>query len=93
MTVLAGTVPLPVREMVCRFVASVSISVMRPLRAPTAEGVKVTLIEQLACAASELPQVLVCAKSPLATMLMMFRVVLPVLLSVTLCEELVVLIC
>ena len=50
-------------------------------------GLKVTLIVQLVAAASELPQLLVSAKSPLLVpvmlMLLMVKVALPELLSVT----------
>jgi hypothetical protein len=45
---------------------------------------KVTLMVQLALAATLEPQVLVWEKSPLTVMLEMLRVALPVLLSVTL---------
>jgi hypothetical protein len=55
-----------------------------------AVGVKVTLIVQLAPAATLAPQVLVWAKSPLAATLEMFRAALPVLVSVTVCGALVV---
>ena len=64
------------------------------LRDPLAEGVKVADTLQLAPAARLLPQVLVCAKSPLfaplITMLVMFRATVPVLLMVTFCVPLVV---
>jgi hypothetical protein len=57
------------------------------VRVPEAEGVKVTLIVQLAPAATELPHVLVCAKSPalvpVTAMLVMLKVALPVLRRVT----------
>jgi hypothetical protein len=56
--------------------------------------VKVTLIVQLAAAATELPHVLVCAKSlallPVTAMLVRLKVALPLLLRVTVCAELVV---
>ena len=55
-----------------------------PALVPVVVGVKVTLIEQLAPAASEFPQLSVCAKSPLAVMLEMFNTTLPVLASVKL---------
>ena len=58
--------------------------VKAPFREPLAVGVKVTLRVQLALAATLAPQVLVCEKSPLAVMLVMLRVALPVLLRVTL---------
>jgi hypothetical protein len=56
-------------------------------RLPLAVGVKVTLMVQLPPAATELPQVLVWAKSPalvpaIAT-LVMLKAVFPVLLRVT----------
>jgi hypothetical protein len=57
------------------------------VRLPLAVGVKVTLMVQLPPAATELPQVLVCAKSPalvpaIATLLML-KAALPALLKVT----------
>src|SRR4030081_2434216 len=61
-----------------------------PVRVPSAVGVKVTVIVQLALIATLLPQVLVCAKSPLAAMLLMVNVAVPVFLSVTFCEAFVV---
>jgi hypothetical protein len=61
-----------------------------PVRVPVAVGVKVTLMVQEAPAATELPQVLVSAKSPLAEMLVILNAPLPVLVSVTDWAELVV---
>jgi len=46
-------------------------------------GLKVTVIEQLAPAARELPQLLVCAKSPVVLMLVIISVSVPVLVSET----------
>ena len=64
------------------------------LREPVAVGANVTPIEQLAPAATLLPQVLVSEKSPefvpARPMPVMFRVAVPVLVSVTLCAALVV---
>ena len=78
----AGAVPVPVRLTV--WVAGLALSVMvtEPLREPVAVGVKVTLIEQEALAATLEAQVLVWEKSPLTAMLVMVRVALPVLLRV-----------
>jgi hypothetical protein len=59
------------------------VIVIEPVREPVAVGVKVTLRVQLAPAAMLEPQVLVWAKSPLAVMLVIARVALPVLFSVT----------
>jgi hypothetical protein len=58
--------------------------VTAPVLVPVAVGLKVTLREQLAPAAMLAPQVLVWEKSPLALMLVILRVALPVFLSVTL---------
>ena len=60
-----------------------SVTVSVPLRAPEAVGVKVTLITQLPLAASEPPQLLVSAKSPVTAILLMVSAAAPVLLSVT----------
>ena len=63
------------------------------LRLPLAAGVKVTLIVQLPLAATELPQVLVCAKSPGLVPVMVrpeiVKAALPVLLRVAVCAALV----
>jgi hypothetical protein len=79
-----GAVPVPVRLTV--WVAGLALSVMvtTPVLVPVAVGLKVTLRVQLALAARLAPQVLVWEKSPLALMLVMLRVALPVLLRVTL---------
>jgi len=67
-------------------VAGLALSVMvtTPVLVPVAVGLKVTLMVQLALAATLEPQVLVWEKSPLTVMLVMLRVALPVLLRVTL---------
>ena len=54
----------------------------KPLREPVAEGENVTLIVQFALVARELPQVLVCAKSPLVKILSRYNVAVPVFESV-----------
>jgi hypothetical protein len=58
--------------------------VTAPLLVPVAVGLKVTLSVQLPLAARLEPQVLVWEKSPLAVMMVMLRVTLPVFLRVTL---------
>jgi len=65
-----------------------SVIVMLPVRDHTAVGVNVTLIAHADPAAREVPQVFVCEKSPVATMPLILRVPLPVLLSVMVCGEL-----
>src|SRR5579863_7799572 len=57
-----GGVPVPVRETACGLPAALSVTVTEAAREPVAVGVKVTLIVQVPLlAATELPQVLVCA--------------------------------
>ncbi len=56
-----GAVPVPVRLMVCGLPAALSVMLTEAVRVPVAVGVKVTLMVQLAPAATEVPQVLVCA--------------------------------
>jgi len=68
--------------MVCGDPAALSVMLTAPVRVPVAVGVNVTLMVQEAPAATELPQVFVSAKSPLAVMLVMLNVPLPVLVSV-----------
>jgi hypothetical protein len=64
------------------------------VRVPVALGVNVTLIVQDAPAATDVPQLFVCAKSPVLVPVMAILVTLnaalPVLLNVTACAALVV---
>ena len=53
--------PVPVKLAVCGLPAALSVTVIVPVRVPATVGVNVTLIVQLALAASDVPQVLVCA--------------------------------
>ncbi len=85
-----GTFPVPLRLTVCGLPAALSATLRTPVRVPEEVGVNVTLRVQLAPPATEPPQLLVCAKSPLALMLVMFRLELPGLLSITVCDGLVV---
>jgi hypothetical protein len=83
----ADAVPVPERATACGLPLALSLMVTEAASAPTREGLKVTLIVQFAPAATELPQVLVSAKSPalvpvIAT-LVMLKAALPVLLRVT----------
>ncbi len=64
--VMTRAVPVPVSETVCALFEAVSVTVSVPLRVPLAVGVKVTFTIQLELTATLGPQVLVCAKSPLA---------------------------
>ncbi len=82
--------PVPVKLTDCGLPEALSVMLRVPVRVPDAVGVNVTLMVQLAPAATELPQVLVWAKSPLAETLVRFSEALPVLESVTDCAALVV---
>ena len=67
-----------------------SVIVSVPVRDPAAVGVKVTLIEQFVPAATDVPQLLAWAKSPLVAMLVMLKAALPLFLNVTACGALVI---
>src|SRR5437899_400098 len=82
--------PAPVRLTVCGLPEVLSVARRLPVRVPDAVGENVTLMAQFPPTAKELPQLLVWAKSPLATMLLMARVAVPVFDSVTVCAALVV---
>lgn len=92
-----GPPPVPVRLTDCWLPATLlllSVMTRFAVRLEAAVGVKVTLIVQPPLAATELPHVLVCAKSPgsapVNAMLVIDKLVFPVLLRVTACAELVV---
>ena len=55
---------MPDKVIVCGLPGALSVIVTVELRAPVVDGVKVTLIVQVAFVASVAAQVLVCAKSP-----------------------------
>jgi hypothetical protein len=86
----AKSVPFPLKETTCGLPEALSLMVTVPVRVPIVVGVKLTVIAQLALTASDVPQVLVWAKSPLATMLVIVSVAVPVLVSVIVCGTLVV---
>ena len=91
LAVVVGAVPVPVRLTVCGLPEALSVMLKVPVRVPDAVGVNVTLIVQLAPAATEPPHVSVSAKSALAAILpVIVRAALPVLDSVTVCAALVV---
>ncbi len=56
-----SAMPVPDNEAVCGLSLPLSVTVSVPVRVPVAVGLNVTLIVQLAPAASEVPQLLVCA--------------------------------
>lgn len=61
-----GPTPVPVRVTICGEFDAVSLTVITPGMLPVVSGANVTLIVQVAPALRLLPQVLVCAKSPVA---------------------------
>src|SRR5437899_5808623 len=79
--------PVPGSVTFCGLPAALSVMLSAAVRVPLDVGLKVTLMLQLAPAASEMPQALVCAKSPalvpVIAMLLMVKLVVPVFLSVT----------
>jgi hypothetical protein len=81
---------VPLRLTVCGLPLALSVMLSVPVREPVAVGVKVTLIVQVALAATLVPQLLVWAKSPLAAMLEMLNAPVPLLVSVSVCAALVV---
>jgi hypothetical protein len=85
-----GAVPVPASDTLWGLPDALSVTVTEPDRAPAAAGVKVTLIEQFAPAASVVPHAFVSAKSPLLVMLEIAMASLPVFESVIVCAALVV---
>ena len=85
--------PVPVSETVCGLLFALSVTESVPSRVPVVEGVKVTLIVQLAFAAKVEPQptgTVSRAKLALTWKLAMSSVPLPLLLNVTVWAGLVV---
>src|SRR3954469_19816337 len=80
--------PLPVRAMVAGLLLALPVRVTLPVRVPDEVGLKVTVTVQEAPTASD-EQLLVCAKSPVAATEEMVAVVVPVLLTLTVCAALV----
>ncbi len=72
-----GATPEPVSETDWGLLEAASVMVSVPVRVPAAVGVKVTLTVQLELAATLVPQLLVCAKSPLACIPLMLIAVGP----------------
>lgn len=63
--VTAGNTPTPVNGSDCGLLGALSVMVTAAFLVPVAVGVKVTLIWQLPYAGTDVPQLLVWAKSPL----------------------------
>jgi len=81
--------PVPVRLTVCGLLLASSFTVTVPLRVPVVVGLKLTLMVQLAPGARLFPQLLLSRKLVLAEIPLIFKVPLPVLVSVTGCGPLV----
>jgi hypothetical protein len=79
--------PVPARLTLCGLPEALSVTMMPAVRVPAADGLKVTLIVQLAPAAKLDPQLFVCAKSlalaPDTAMPVILKAAAPELLSVT----------
>ncbi len=90
----SGVVEMPVPESwtSCGLLASLSVIVSVADAEPVAEGLKTTLIVQLAAIARESPQVLVCEKSaafaPVMAMPVIVRADFELFVRVTLCDAL-----
>jgi hypothetical protein len=86
-TLATVEVPVPERATVWGLPAAPSVIVSVAVRLPLADGLKVTLIAQLAPATTLDPQLLLWAKllalEPVTTMLVMLKFALPVLVKVT----------
>jgi len=80
--------PVPESPTVWGLFGALSVMVTTPVRVPGVEGVKVTLIEQPAPAATLVPQLVVSVKSPLAEILEMLSGALPEWVRVTVCGAL-----
>lgn len=96
-TVTLGAVPVPDRLTFCGLPPALSVIASVELLLPVAVGVKVTLMVHLAPAVSELPQLLVSAKSPLLPPVIAIPLIVtelpPVFERVTALDELVVFTC
>ena len=83
----AGAVPVPERLTAWGLPLALSEMLIEAVRLPLAEGVKVTLIVQFAPTATELPHVLLSAKSPAfvpaTRTLVMLNAALPLFVRVT----------
>src|SRR6266487_5804815 len=77
---LGSAVPVPDRLAVCGLLVALSVTVKAPLRVPVAVAVKVTLIVQFAPAPTDVPQLLVWAKSPLLVPAMAMLVIVSAVL-------------
>lgn len=87
---ITGATPVPETTTVCDVAGARTLTARFADAAPLAVGVNVTLIVQVAPAASELPQLLVCANGAGTVIELIDRAEPPVLDRVTLCAGVVV---
>ena len=87
-----GEAPVPVSETLCGVRGALSVNCTAPFRVPVAVGVKVTETMQVALTAMLVGQLLVCAKSPLATIPVILSTAEPLLVTVIVLAGLVVLV-
>jgi hypothetical protein len=78
-----ATTPVPLRLIVFGLLAALLVMTKLLRLAPACDGEKVTSTLQLAPCAKVAPQLVVRAKSPFATILTMFRTLVPVFERVT----------
>jgi hypothetical protein len=88
--VAAGGAPVPLKVTVWGLATALSVMVTNPARVPLAVGVNVTLIVQLAKAATVPTQLSVSLKSPLAVIFVTVTGPGPLLLTVIVCAGLVI---
>ena len=77
--VTAGDTPTPVSDSVCGLTGALSVMLTAAVLVPVEEGVKVTVMLQLLPAGTDVPQLLVWAKLPLALMPVTVSAAVPVL--------------
>jgi hypothetical protein len=91
--VVVAFTPVPLRPTVCGLPGALSVTATTAVSFPSIEGVKVTVIAQLAPGRRDVPQVLVSVKSvlfaPVMLRALILKLALPVLVSVTPCGVLV----
>ena len=80
---MPGATAVPDRLTVCGLLLALSVTVIVPGWLPVAVGVNVTLMVQFAPAATDVPQVLLCAYCVLSAMLLILSAAVPELVRVT----------
>jgi hypothetical protein len=88
LAVIEKSSPVPDSDTDCGPADAPSVKVRVPVREPTAAGLKVTVMVQLAPAAKLAGQALVSEKSPVAAMFVTLSVALPPFVTLIVCAEL-----